>query len=303
MARAECESLKPHNERWSCFERVLQEVPEYTSWRSAIREIARAVWNVEEIQARIEKRPPPQAPPWLPPARPKRGFDRLSECGDETTHHLTRVKCFDRELRAAIGEEPAYIGDDPGSRRQYDELRTTYAKLDASDAQLDALFHPKPVVVFGMTLGKPFTVPPCVIGTDGLAGRTSCWREAEFSLLGRQVHLSASNTPLWVKHFAAVDVEVISGNLERVHISTLGLGFQDLVIGALKDKFGPPQSAGTTIKQNAFGANFQVATLGWKIGSVTIVFDGGDLDEGLVILSTEKSQYLQKAAARLRKNF
>ena len=40
--------------------------------------------------------------------------------------------------------------------------------------------------------------------------------------------------------------------------------------------------------------------MSWKIGGVEILFDGGDLDEGWVLLSTEKSQYLREVTARLK---
>jgi hypothetical protein len=164
-----------------------------------------------------------------------------------------------------------------------------------------------------MTLGKALTVPPCAFGIDGSLGYEKCWWQPRSSLIGQQVLFSASMIPNWVKPpnhdwtpvgaAAAIDVEVINGNLEAVHIPTLGLQFQDLLIAVLKDKFGPPASTETTVKQNAFGTTFQVATLNWQINNVKILFDGGDLDQGMVTLWTEKSLYWQKAAARLRKNF
>jgi hypothetical protein len=164
-----------------------------------------------------------------------------------------------------------------------------------------------------MTLGKPFTVPACVIGADGIAGEPTCWFEPKFSLMGRQVLLGANNAPTWVKPTdhdqtprgaaAAIDVEVINGNLETVHIPTVGLQFQELVIAALKKKFGSPLTAETTIKQNAFGARVQVATLSWQLSGVKILFDGGDLDHGMIMLSTDKSQYLKRAVARQKGKF
>jgi len=126
--------------------------------------------------------------------------------------------------------------------------------------------------------------------------------------MGTQVFLNSSVKPAWVKppyehqeHSevpAAVDVEVIDGKLEAVHIPTVGVRFQDVIVAALKEKFGPPMSTAIVIKQNAFGAKFQVATMNWEIGGVKILFDGGDLNEGMLVLSTAKSHYLKKAAVR-----
>ena len=83
-----------------------------------------------------------------------------------------------------------------------------------------------------------------------------------------------------------------------MYIPTVGIRFQDVIVAALKDKFGPPMSTETATKQNAFGAKFQVATMNWKISGVRILFDGGDLDHGTLLLSTDKSQFLSRAAAR-----
>jgi hypothetical protein len=59
-------------------------------------------------------------------------------------------------------------------------------------------------------------------------------------------------------------------------------------------------STETVIKQNAFGTKFHVATMSWEIGRVKILFDGGDLNEGMILLSTDKSQHMKGVTARQR---
>ena len=126
--------------------------------------------------------------------------------------------------------------------------------------------------------------------------------------MGTQVFLSSRVKPAWVKRPyehqehsevpAAVDVEVVDGILEAVHIPTVGVRFQEVIIAALNEKFGSPMSSETVIKQNVFGAKNQVVTLSWKLGGIKISFDEGDLNEGMILLTTAKSRYLKKAADR-----
>jgi hypothetical protein len=55
---------------------------------------------------------------------------------------------------------------------------------------------------------------------------------------------------------------------------------------------------------SVLGAQFQVATIAWQIGGVEIVFNGGDLDEGMILVTTDKSQHSGKnTVMRLKEKF
>jgi len=219
-------------------------------------------------------------------------ISKVENCSDEAFHRQHTL-CFDREImkvpaeqreKHLLPEHRALMVQQDQSDQAADEL---LAKLDRRAAE--AKTTNKPVVVFGMTLGKSFTVPVCVpIDAVGRPGDATCSWRPKLSLMGMQVFLSSSIKPTWVKSpyehqehnevAAALDVEVIGRNLEAVHIPTIGVRFQDVIVAALKEKFGQPKSTETVIKQNAFGAKFEVAIISWEVSGVKILFDGGDLE-------------------------
>jgi hypothetical protein len=84
---------------------------------------------------------------------------------------------------------------------------------------------------------------------------------------------------------ASVDMDS-DGRAEKITILTSGQGVQYAVLADLKAKFGKPTKARVDKMRNGFGARWDEIFAEWRIGDAVIIFVGGDLESGGIILET-----------------
>lgn len=157
--------------------------------------------------------------------------------------------------------------------------------------------------VFGLPLGEPLSVPECarssygyVVITDKICFERLFEKEhARGSIVSETVSIRfpISELPSIVNGTSMLAL-VLNGRLEGIGFNTHGVSDQEIVLSALKKKYGEPKVFLPHTVQNLMGASFKVFTALWQLPNIVVTFQSttGEIDAGLVNIDTKiGSQY------------
>lgn len=153
---------------------------------------------------------------------------------------------------------------------------------------------PQKVEVYGVTVGEPFTVPPCAqngsYDTYEAATDFTCfWTEKPEAVAKPDGELLIKfASPAAFTTTGTIGVVVLSGIVNSIEVETTGTDSGEQVLALIAAKIGRPISIHRGPIQNAFGAQFTQIEAMWKIGDVTVEFNSAPerIDEGTLTAST-----------------
>lgn len=161
----------------------------------------------------------------------------------------------------------------------------------------NAAIGSEPLIVAGLPLGQPFTMPQCEKSKEGKRKHLAngpCWTFAfENDHAFRAIQWPDLKMPPIGINWIAV---VHDGILDAVSMDTLGVEFQDPDLRQLVEKFGKPLSIETQGMQNYFGMQVQKVTAEWNDETVYVSFESCCLvlhpriDRGRVWIQTASSR-------------
>jgi hypothetical protein len=88
---------------------------------------------------------------------------------------------------------------------------------------------------------------------------------------------------------SSVSAKIIGGTVQEIVFSTHGIATQGLVLAALEQKFGNPDTQNTRTEQNGFGAKFDVINASWMVpNDISVTFQGAvtRVDNGMVTIQS-----------------
>lgn len=173
----------------------------------------------------------------------------------------------------------------------------------------------EPLMLFGLQVGAPVTVPMCASTIPGLRPTPKsgiCWippkaapattkapGDAEGELI-----FSVQESPAYVSGMSA-KLQIVDGSLEGVTFFTGGLAADILVMPALVAKFGEPSKVLPQVFRNRFGAAVDAPIRMWERDdgfSVVYSMTIGAATTGVVIMSTRKGTQAADARRQSRES-
>jgi hypothetical protein len=159
------------------------------------------------------------------------------------------------------------------------------------------------VSLYGVELGKPFTLPECP-----LSGQTAmCFQRTTGTAFDVAAPISrgersvavyfASGEMPSIVNYRYFGVQLSDGVVQQISIVTKGVSAQEDTLRQLTQKFGPPGSAPTKVMQNGFGATYSSVDALWHIGNYWLSFRGidGRADRGSILALTDSAYSQIKA--------
>lgn len=164
------------------------------------------------------------------------------------------------------------------------------ADLDGKNAAVD-------MTIFGMTLGKPLSIPNCENDRE-TASVGLCFKEPPKEMPSSfEVMLTRNKMPGWLQfdandpdtYYPVIDY-VIDGVLEGATIKTSGIKSIDDVMSDLRGKYGKPTEIKRTKVKTTIGAEFESVSAKWILPSLYVSYDGtaDSIDLGLITILTPK---------------
>ena len=150
--------------------------------------------------------------------------------------------------------------------------------------------------MFGDELGSRFAIPPCAPGEDTLTRRL-CHNPAQTvkTAHGSISHMVFFPRPEVVPYARGeLNVEVIDGVIEAIHVNTWGLQAQLPAMEALQGRYGPPARSHSEKPKN-LRARIPVQYAAWDRADLAVRFSGATtgIDWGRITLATPR--YLKLA--------
>lgn len=150
------------------------------------------------------------------------------------------------------------------------------------------------VELYGLTVGEPFTVPPCSQNGsfESFEATTTftCFWTAKPEIVSKPEGelLIKFATPAAYTTTGSIGVVVLGGVLSSIEVETTGADSGEQVLSLLTTKLGKPNAARRSPVQNAYGAKFPRINAIWKLGAITVEFDSAPerIDEGEITAST-----------------
>lgn len=150
------------------------------------------------------------------------------------------------------------------------------------------------VELYGLTVGEPFTVPPCspngsYESFEAATAFTCFWTEKpDLADKPEGELLIKFATPAAFTTTGSVGVVVLNGVLTSIEVQTTGTDSGEQVLSLLTGKLGKPNATHRSPVQNAYGAKFPRISAAWKLGTITVEFDSAPerIDEGEITAST-----------------
>jgi hypothetical protein len=173
------------------------------------------------------------------------------------------------------------------------------------------------MTVFGLELGKPFTVPECSLHKLGRKDYVYAGDDKAVCFELNFVHHKSDprsipvtdgavalrfpiEQPMVVRDVAA---SVIKGNLESVEISTAGISDESVILDMLVKKYGKPSSSSEGSAQSAMGAQFPTLLAVWHFSDpdLTVLYKSvdGRFNHGSISIQTRTA--IMTGAANLPK--
>jgi hypothetical protein len=150
------------------------------------------------------------------------------------------------------------------------------------------------VSFYGVALGEPLALEECPPAEAGAASRMCYRKSSDFlpptdasKMRNIAIIFPAGQVPAPIKGDMFYGL-VANGRVEELFVFTRGVSVQPEMIDQLLQKFGAPDSRDIKAVQNGFGAKFEVASLIWVRGGMTIHFEGasGELTSGSLYASS-----------------
>lgn len=143
--------------------------------------------------------------------------------------------------------------------------------------------------LFGVTVGKPLSLPHCADDPmiKASAGAMCWWGKNGSEQPDGDLDISFG--PSYPKYLYSnlLMVKVSGGVVTRVAVTTDGIEVQKLIADLLRQKFGAPSTNRVRQLQNGFGARYSVLSQRWvlKLGA-DLRFEGtlDDIERGSIIL-------------------
>ena len=166
--------------------------------------------------------------------------------------------------------------------------------------------------VFGLKLGKTFSMPECELtnyGYSAVPNRT-CFeyvanRVSDISLKTGYVSIQFPyEEKPDVVYGADYYALLVGGVLEGVSFDTGGIRRMDFVFEELKDKYGDPSKKTTRVVRNIYGATFDITDAVWVKNNTSVIFigAGSSIDSGTVKIFTKNGlKYTEKINKELTK--
>jgi len=150
------------------------------------------------------------------------------------------------------------------------------------------------VELYGLTIGAPFTIPPCLpngsFESFEAATTFTCYWTEKPEAVGKPDGelLIKFATPAAFTTTGSVGVVVLDGILDGIEIETTGTESGEQVLSLLTTRLGKPNAARSSPVQNAYGAKFTRISATWKLGAITVEFDSAPerIDEGEITAAT-----------------
>lgn len=146
--------------------------------------------------------------------------------------------------------------------------------------------------ILGIVFGKPVTIPACPEGLSAaLAPGAKCWQLLTSSET-EQTYVGGLGGLIPYRFIQFVNIELIDGRVEAVHITTRGVRVQQEAFAALKEKYGKPTAYRSTTVKTMMGATFPNITASWQKPGLHVLFSGvaGQIDGGFAYIETDKYQ-------------
>ncbi|QOR55216.1 MAG: hypothetical protein SHS37scaffold296_33 [Burkholderiales phage 68_11] len=166
--------------------------------------------------------------------------------------------------------------------------------------------EPLPPSVFGLELGRPLALPECAYRAtrggknyDAITKFTCYEDKHELNGYGepvRRVNFKPEESPVYIKWQRLFALEA-DGMLIGIDFLTPGVQAQEIVLAALRQKFGEPTTLAVRKAKTLQGAEFDSLSAVWALPALIVRLEGTTdrIDTGRVTIDTPAADALRQS--------